>query len=87
MSLSLERIEVFLLAYAGLVVCTVIALSSLMVLQIDVYVAAFIVEYFVMVLATAPHYPVEIRRERIVGVMLFVVFAEILIRYVVELLK
>jgi len=87
MSLRLERIEISLLAYAVIILCTVAALSSLMVSGIDVYVAAFIIEYFIVILATAPHYPAETRRERIIGAMLFVIFSEILIRYLIELLK
>jgi hypothetical protein len=87
MSLSIERIEIFLLIYASLVVCTVTALSSLMISQIDVYVAAFIIEYFIAILATAPHYPIETKRERIIGVMLLIVFSEILIQHVIALLR
>jgi len=87
MSLRFERIEIFLLTYAVMILCTVIALSSLTVSQIDVYVSAFVIEYFIAILATAPHQPAESRRERILGVVLFVVFLEILIRYVIELLK
>jgi len=87
MTFSMERIEILLLAYAGLVLFTVVTLSSLMVSQIGVYVAAFIVEYFVVVLATSPHYPVETKRERIIGVMLLVVFSELLIQLVIGLLK
>jgi len=87
MIFSMERIEILLLSYAGLVLFTVVALSSLMISQIGVYVAAFIIEYFVVVLATAPHYPTEAKRERIIGVMLLVVFSELLIQLVIGLLR
>jgi len=86
-ALSLERVEIFLIAYACLLVFTVIALSALMVSEIDIYVAAFVIEYFVVIFATSPHYPVETRRERIIGIMLLAVFSEILIQHVIQLLK
>jgi hypothetical protein len=87
MSSSLERIEIFFLAYAFLISSTVIILSALMVTQIDVYLAAFAIEYFVAILATSPHNPGETRRERIIGVMLLVVFTGIVIERVLLLLK
>lgn len=87
MSIRLERIEIFLLSYACLVLFTVIALSSLMISALDIYVAAFTIEYFIAVLATAPHYPVETKRERYLGVMLLSVFGVILIVHVVALLR
>ena len=86
MSASIERIEIFFLAYAFLIVSTLLALSALTVTQIDVYLAAFAIEYFVAVLATSPHNPGETRRERIIAVMLLIVFAGIVIGRVLELL-
>jgi hypothetical protein len=87
MSASLERIELFLLAYASLIIFMIVVLSSLEVSELDVYVAAIIIGYFIAILATAPHFPFESRRERIIGVMLLVVFAVILIQHVVLLLR
>jgi len=86
MSASIERIEIFFLAYAFLIVSTLLALSALTVTQIDVYLAAFAIEYFIAVLATSPHNPGETRRERIIAVMLLIVFAGIVIGRVLELL-
>jgi len=87
MSLRLERIEVFLFAYACLILCAVVAFSTLSISTVDIYLAAFTIGYFVLVLATAPHYPVETKRERIIGAMLIIVFSEILIVHVVALLR
>lgn len=87
MELGLERIEIFLITYACLVVSTVLVMSYLSVTQIDVYVAALAIEYFVAILATSPHTPGETRRERVLGVMLMVVFAAIVVERVIALLK
>lgn len=87
MSATVERIEVFFVAYSILIVLTLLALSALVVTQIDIYLAAFAIEYFVVVLATSPHNPGETRRERIIGVMLLIVFTAIVIGRVLQLLS
>jgi hypothetical protein len=87
MSASLERIEIFFLAYAFLISSTVSILSALIVTQIDVYLAAFAIEYFILILATSPHRPGETRRERIIGGLLLIVFTGIVIERVLLLLK
>lgn len=87
MELGLERIEFFLITYACLVISTVIVMSYLSVTEIDVYLAALAIEYFIAILATSPHTPGETRRERVLGVMLMVLFAGIVFERILALLK
>jgi hypothetical protein len=86
LSLGAEKTDLFLVSYAFLVVSTVVVLSYLSVTQIDVYVSGFAIEYFIVVLATAPHSSEELRRQWIIGIMLLIVFAGIVIGRVLQLL-
>jgi hypothetical protein len=83
---GIQKVEILLVAYACLIFSTVVILSSLNVEQIDIYIAGFAIEYFIVVLATAPHNPEESRRQRIIGIMLLVIFTGIVIERVLQLL-
>ena len=86
MTSGIQKIETFLVAYASLIVSTVVVLSYLNVDQVDIYVAGFAIEYFVVILATAPYNPEESRRQRLIGIMLLVIFTGIVIERVLQLL-
>ena len=86
MTSGIQKIEVFLVAYACLIVSTVVVLSYLSVGQVDIYVAGFAIEYFIVILATAPHNPEESRKQWVIGIMLLVIFTGIVIERVLQLL-
>ena len=86
MTLGIQKIEVFLVSYACLIFSTVVVLSYLNVEQLDIYIAGFAIEYFIVILATAPHNPEESRRQRVIGIMLLVIFTGIVIERVLQLL-
>jgi len=83
---GIRKIEVFLISYACLIVSTVVVLSYLNVGQIDIYVAGFAIEYFIVILATAPYTPEESRRQRLIGIVLLVIFTGVVIERVLQLL-
>ncbi len=86
MTSGIQKIEIFLISYASLIFSTVLVFSYLGVGQIDIYVAGFAIEYFIVILATAPHNPEESRRQRVIGIMLLVIFTGIVIERVLQLL-
>jgi hypothetical protein len=86
MTSGIQKVEILLTSYACLVFSTVVILSSLGVEQVDIYVAGFAIEYFIAILATAPHDPEESRRQRVIGVMLLVIFTGIVVERVLQLL-
>ena len=83
---GIQKVEILLISYACLIFSTVVILSSLYVEQVDIYVAGFAIEYFIVILATAPHNPEESRRQRAIGIMLLVIFTGIVIERVLQLL-
>ena len=83
---GIQKVEVLLISYACLIFSTVVALSYLNVAQVDIYIAGFAIEYFIVILATAPHNPEESRRQRIIGIMLLIIFTGIVIERVLQLL-
>jgi uncharacterized membrane protein YczE len=83
---GIQKIEVFLVSYACLIVSTVVVMSYLNVGQVDIYIAGFAIEYFIVILATSPYNPEESRRQRVIGVMLLVIFTGIVIERVLQLL-
>jgi len=83
---GIQKIEVFLISYACLIVSTVVVLSYLNVGQVDIYVAGFAIEYFIVILATAPYNPEESRRQRLIGIIFLIIFTGIVIERVLQLL-
>jgi hypothetical protein len=83
---GIQKVEILLITYACLIFSTVVILSSLGVEQIDIYVAGFAIEYFVVILATAPHNPEESRRQRAITIMLLVIFTGIVVERILQLL-
>jgi hypothetical protein len=83
---GIQKVEILLISYACLIFSTVVILSSLGVEQVDIYVAGFAIEYFIIILATAPHNPEESRRQRAIGIMFLVIFTGIVIERVLQLL-
>ena len=86
MTSGIQKIEVFLISYACLIVSTVVVLSYLNVGQVDIYVAGFAIEYFIVILATAPYNPEESRRQRLIGIIFLIIFTGIVIERVLQLL-
>ena len=86
MTSGIQKIEVFLISYACLIVSTVIVLSYLNVGQVDIYVAGFAIEYFIVILATAPYNPEESRRQRLLRIIFLIIFTGIVIERVLQLL-
>lgn len=86
MTSGIQKVEILLISYACLIFSTVVILSSLGVEQVDIYVAGFAIEYFIIILATAPHNPEESRRQRAIGIMFLVIFTGIVIERVLQLL-
>lgn len=86
MTSGIQKIDTFLVSYACLIVSTVVILSYLDVGQIDVYITGFAIEYFIIILATAPHHPEESRRQQIIGIVLLVIFIGIVIERVLQLI-
>ena len=74
------------MVYAGLAFSTVVVLSILNVLSIDVYLALFAIEFFIASEVASPFDPSESRRKNIVSVVLLIVFAAIMIERIVGIL-
>ncbi len=83
----MKSTDVFLITYAALSLSTVIVLSLLSVERIDVYVALFAVEFFVVSELTSPFGPRESRRKAILGILLLAIFTGILVERIVEILR
>lgn len=84
---GVERVEILLLVYASLIFSTVLILSYLTVSRIDIYLAAFAIEYFVAVLATAPYGPKEAKRQMLMGAVFMILFAVVVVERLLEILK
>lgn len=84
---GVEKVEILLLTYASLVFSTVLVLSYFDVSRVDIYLAAFAVEYFVAIFATAPHSPIETKRQMLLGMMFIVIFSGVLVERLLEILK
>jgi hypothetical protein len=87
MRTGLEKIELLLLIYATLVFYTVFLLSYLDVSRLDLYMTAFVVEFFVGVIVTAPYTSAETRRQMVVGVALLAVFAGVALEQILVILR
>ena len=87
MRTMLDNVEVLILIYGTLVFLTVFFLSLLMVTQLEYYMTAFALEFFVAVLITSPYHQSETKRQIVIGTILIVIFIAIVLRHVLLLLQ
>jgi hypothetical protein len=83
----MKNTDVFIIMYAALLFSTTVVLSLLNVERIDVYVALFAIEFFVVSEFTSPFGPTESRKRTVVGILLLAIFAGILLERIVEILR
>ena len=82
----MRSLEAFILAYSALIFSTTFFLSLLGVGRIDVYIALFVIEFFVASVLTSPSSPLESRRKTIMGILLLAIFAVIILQKIMEIL-
>lgn len=85
MNSTLGRTELFILTYAAFIISTVFVLGFLGVTRLDIYLAAFAVEYFAVIPITGPHGPAETERQLIIGAMVLTVFIVIAAERILQL--
>ena len=83
----MRNTDIFLLTYGALVFSTVIVLGLLGVDRIDVYVALFIIEFFVISELTSPVGPTESRRKTIIGILMLAIITVIIVERIAEILR
>ena len=83
----MRNTDIFLLTYSALVFSTVIVLGLLGVDRIDVYVALFIIEFFVISELTLPLGPPGSRRKTIIGILMLAIFSGIIVERIAEILR
>ena len=82
----MKNIVVFLIAYAAVIFATVFGLSLLGEERIDVYLALFAVEFFILSEVTSPFTPTEYHKIKIVGMMMIVLFIVIVVKRIIDIL-
>ncbi len=83
----MNNVQAFLITYASFVASTVFVLSFLTPDRIDIYLAFFVVEFFVASDLTSPFGPADHRRKRILGLVMLVIFTAIVVQRILELLR
>ena len=83
----MRSVDSFLITYATLAFSSVVALSFIGVQTVDVYVALFVIEFFVASELTPPFNPRMTWRKAIMEAMLLAIFAVVVIERVVEILR
>ena len=83
----MRNTNTFLLTYTALVFSTLIVLGVLGVDRIDVYVALFMIEFFVISELTSPLGPAESRRKTIIGILMLAIFTGIIVERIAEILR
>ena len=82
----MKNVILFLIAYATLIFSTVFGLSLLGEESIDVYMALFVVEFFITSELTSPFTPTQYRRIKILGMLMIVLFVGIVVERIVDIL-
>ena len=82
----MRSLDAFILTYSALTFSTIFFLSLLEVGRIDVYIALFVIEFFVASILTSPSSPIESRRKTIMGILLLAIFAVIILQKIMEIL-
>lgn len=83
----MRSVDWFLLQYAALVFSTVTLLSMLGLDSIDIYVALFIIEFFVVSQLSSPLIGLESTRRNVVAIVLLLVFAGIVAIRIIKILQ
>jgi hypothetical protein len=83
----MEKIEILLLIYGCFIFCTVFVLSYFAVYQLDIYLTAFAIEFFLAVLVTSPYGHAETRRQMVIGAVLVVIFIGIVFEHILIILR
>lgn len=82
----MNDMNVFLISFATFVFSTVFVLSLLNEQAVDVYVALFMIEFFIASELVSPLSAAEHRKKTIVETMMLIVFAAIVIGRIVQIL-
>jgi len=84
MRTGMDKTGVLVVVYGCLVFATVFIFSYLAIYELEYYLTAFALEFFLAILVTSPYNQAESRRQMVIGAMLIVIFIGIVVAHVLR---